>query len=63
MPIPLRCIERGRTLVRMAGPGQSLESERAGEEADRRIAELMAVINAATAELVSVVAALSLIHI
>ncbi|HVM15506.1 MAG TPA: DUF222 domain-containing protein, partial [Egibacteraceae bacterium] len=39
----------------MAGPGQSLESERAGEAADRRIAELMGVINAATAELVSVV--------
>lgn len=39
----------------MEGRGQSVESEQAAATADRRIAELMGVINAATAELVSVI--------
>jgi len=39
----------------MAGAGHSVESEQAAEVADARIARLMGIINAATAELVSVI--------
>ena len=41
----------------MSGAGYSAESERVAEWADARISELMGVINAATAELVSVISA------